>query len=46
MAERIIAPQQLGDDPEIDISLRPSTLSDFTGQEKLKESLSVFLQAA
>jgi Holliday junction DNA helicase RuvB len=46
MAERIIAPQQLGDDPEGDISLRPSTLSDFTGQEKLKESLSVFLQAA
>ena len=46
MAERIIAPQQLGDDSEVDISLRPSTLSDFTGQEKLKESLSVFLQAA
>jgi len=46
MAERIIAPQQLGDDSEGDISLRPSTLSDFTGQEKLKESLSVFLQAA
>lgn len=46
MAERIIAPQQLGDDPEGDLGLRPATLSDFTGQEKLKESLSIFLQAA
>ncbi len=46
MPERIIAPQQLGDDPEGDVSLRPATLGDFTGQEKLKESLSVFLQAA
>jgi holliday junction DNA helicase RuvB len=46
MAERIIAPQQLGDDPEGDVSLRPETLADFTGQEKLKESLSIFLQAA
>ena len=46
MPERIIAPQQLGDDPEGDLGLRPATLSDFTGQEKLKESLGVFLQAA
>ena len=48
MAERIIAPEQLGtgDDPEGDVSLRPQTLSEFVGQEKLKESLSVFLEAA
>ena len=46
MAERVIAPQQLGDDPEGDLSLRPDPLADFTGQEKLKESLSIFLQAA
>ena len=46
MAERIIAPDQFGDDLDQDISLRPGTLSDFVGQEKLKESLSVFLQAA
>ena len=46
MAERIIAPEQFGDDGDQDVSLRPQTLSDFVGQEKLKESLSVFLQAA
>jgi Holliday junction DNA helicase RuvB len=46
MAERIIAPEQFGDDQDQDVSLRPATLSDFVGQEKLKESLSVFLQAA
>jgi holliday junction DNA helicase RuvB len=46
MTERIIAPEQFGDDPDQDVSLRPATLSDFVGQEKLKESLSVFLQAA
>ncbi len=46
MAERIIAPEQFGDDQDQDLSLRPATLSDFIGQEKLKESLGVFLQAA
>jgi Holliday junction DNA helicase RuvB len=46
MADRIIAPEQFGDDGDQDLSLRPATLADFVGQEKLKESLSVFLQAA
>jgi Holliday junction DNA helicase RuvB len=46
MADRIIAPEQFGDDPEGDFTLRPATLEEFIGQEKLKESLSVFLQAA
>ena len=46
MNERIIAPEQFGDDPEQDLSLRPASLADFIGQEKLKESLGVFLQAA
>lgn len=46
MTDRIIAPEQFGDDLDQDVSLRPATLSDFIGQEKLKESLAVFLQAA
>ena len=47
MAERFIAPDQFGDDDtDRDYSLRPADLADFVGQEKLKESLSVFLQAA
>jgi holliday junction DNA helicase RuvB len=46
MTDRIIAPEQFGDDQDQDTSLRPATLADFVGQEKLKDSLSVFLQAA
>ncbi len=46
MSDRIIAPEQFGDDQDQDTSLRPATLADFVGQEKLKESLSVFLRAA
>ncbi len=46
MSERIIAPEQFGDDSEQELTLRPQTLQEFVGQEKLKENLSVFLQAA
>ena len=46
MAERIIAPEQLGDDAEVEVSLRPATLDEFVGQTKLKESLGLFLKAA
>lgn len=46
MSERVIAPEQMGDDPEQDRGLRPASLNDFIGQEKLKESLDVFLTAA
>jgi len=37
---------QLGDDDIIDRSLRPEFLEDFVGQPKLKEQLSIFIQAA
>lgn len=37
---------QLGDDDVIDRSLRPEYLDDFVGQPKLKEQLSIFIQAA
>ena len=37
---------QLGDDDVIDRSLRPEYLEDFVGQPKLKEQLSIFIQAA
>ena len=46
MAERIIAPEQLGDDADVEVSLRPATLDEFVGQTKLKESLALFLKAA
>lgn len=47
MADRIIAPEQgYFDDIEIEKNLRPHTLHDFTGQESLKESLSIAIEAA
>ncbi len=37
---------QLGDEDVIDRSLRPELLDDFVGQPKLKEQLSIFIEAA
>ena len=37
---------QVGDEDVIDRSLRPEFLEDFVGQPKLKEQLSIFIQAA
>ena len=37
---------QIGDDDVVDKALRPEYLIDFVGQTKLKEQLSIFIQAA
>jgi holliday junction DNA helicase RuvB len=43
--DRIVMPEQTaGDQPET--QLRPQTLSDFIGQQQVRENLSVFIQAA
>ncbi|OGW69232.1 MAG: Holliday junction DNA helicase RuvB [Omnitrophica bacterium GWA2_50_21] len=44
--ERLISGHLNDDDLDIDLSLRPSKLQDFVGQEKLRENLSIFIQAA
>jgi len=43
---RIVTPDYTGDDTEIEQSLRPKTLGEYIGQEKAKENLSVFIEAA
>lgn len=44
---RIVAPEySSGNDNEIEYQLRPHSLSDYIGQEKAKENLSVFIEAA
>ncbi len=43
---RIIAPEESTDDPGLDLSLRPKRLKEYVGQEKIKENLDIFLQAA
>jgi Holliday junction DNA helicase RuvB len=43
---RMISPDELPGDTEAEVSLRPRTLGDYIGQEKVKENLSVFIEAA
>lgn len=44
--ERIVAPDFMGSDSEIEVSLRPKELSDYIGQEKVKDNLEIFIKAA
>ncbi len=46
MEERLTTPTLREEDRGVDVSLRPKTLADFIGQPKIKENLSVFLEAA
>lgn len=43
--ERIISPTKMNGD-EIEYTLRPQYLSQYIGQEKVKENLNIFIQAA
>ena len=44
--ERILSPGPFEDDAQFDITLRPQTLAEFIGQKKLKENLSIAIEAA
>lgn len=44
--ERVIAPEFISDDNEIETSLRPHTLEEYIGQEKAKENLKIYIEAA
>ncbi len=47
MEERIVSAQlQPDDDPQIEIGLRPRTLQEYVGQEKIKEKLAIYIKAA
>lgn len=43
---RIIEPQLHEEDLDLELSLRPTTFDEFVGQAKVKEQLSIFIQAA
>ena len=45
MEERITDPEIIDDDVTYDTTLRPKTLKDFVGQEKIKEILSITIEA-
>jgi len=42
----IISPNRTEEDLDLDVSLRPQRLSEFIGQNRLKENLAIFIQAA
>jgi Holliday junction DNA helicase RuvB len=46
MTTRIVTPDRNDDDSQLDRSLRPTKFADFVGQDRIKDNLSVFIQAA
>ncbi len=46
MPKRIIEPEQNDDDVKLDRSLRPLRFEDFVGQDRIKDNLRVFINAA
>ena len=46
LENRIVDPEDIPEDADIENPLRPRTLSEYIGQEKAKENLSVFIEAA
>lgn len=46
MDERIISGEEHEDDTDVELSLRPTALSQYIGQQTVKENLSIFIEAA
>ncbi len=44
--ERISSPEFTSQDVDLELSLRPKTLVDYIGQDKVKENLAVYIEAA
>lgn len=44
--DRIVTSRTLGEDTEVEYSLRPKALTEYIGQNKVKENLSVYIEAA
>ena len=43
---RVLSPEETMDDGDIELTLRPQTLHDYVGQEKVKENLAIYIEAA
>lgn len=46
MEDRFISPSFNKEDTEVELSLRPKSLKEYIGQQKVKEMLSIFIKAA
>ncbi|MBR4362555.1 MAG: Holliday junction branch migration DNA helicase RuvB [Ruminococcus sp.] len=45
-APRVISPEATQDDGDIEISLRPQSLHEYIGQDKVKEKIAIYIEAA
>ncbi|MBV8822812.1 MAG: AAA family ATPase, partial [Ktedonobacteraceae bacterium] len=46
MKDRLVSPQMSEEEQLIETSLRPHRLAEYIGQEKIKQNLSILLEAA
>lgn len=46
MEDRIVTGEQFDEESTVELSLRPTKLNEYIGQDKVKENLSIFIQAA
>ncbi len=44
--ERVVSMKERPEDRSLDAQLRPQTLEEYVGQERIKENLKVFMSAA
>ncbi len=45
-SDRIVSPEPVASDEAFDFSLRPQSLSEYIGQEKVKENMEIYIKAA
>lgn len=45
-APRIISPETASEDDDIEVTLRPQTLNEYIGQDKVKEIIAIYIEAA
>jgi len=46
MADRVVSPELREEEIALDVSLRPRRLAEFIGQDRIKENLRIFIEAA
>ncbi|HLG51503.1 MAG TPA: Holliday junction branch migration DNA helicase RuvB [Chloroflexota bacterium] len=46
MVERVLSPRPRDEDDQLDLSLRPRRLDEYIGQDRVKENLRIFIEAA
>ncbi len=46
MSDRVVSPKLKAEDTSLDLSLRPKRLSEYIGQDKVKQNLRILLEAA